>query len=219
MKYHVLIIEDDFALAKSLEILMSSAGIEDTRHFASASDFLDAFSGLQTLFQEPGCLLMDVRMPQMTGSELFHQLRAQNFVWPVIFMTGHGDLSMAVELIKAGAFDYLTKPFDPMALIQKIQAAVHSCTTRIAEQAFKTRHAKMLALLTPHESQVFLRILNNQTNREIAEDMHNSTRTIENHRATILKKMEASTALELAKLHERFLLLGGIEPFPGAKAL
>jgi two-component system response regulator FixJ len=218
MKYHVLMIEDDLALAKSLETLLRSAGVQDTRHFASAADFLHAFPSLQTLFQEPGCLLMDVRMPEMTGSELFHELRAQSFVWPVIFMTGHGDLSMAVELIKAGAFDYLTKPFDPMALIQKIQAAAHSCTARIAEQAFKTQHGKKLLLLTPHETQVFLRILNNQTNREIAEEMHNSTRTIENHRATILKKMESSTALELARLHERFLLLGGLEPFANAKA-
>lgn len=219
MKYYVLVIEDDLALAKSIAILLGSAGMQDTRHFASGADFLDAFAGLQAMFQEPGCLLMDVRMPHMTGSELFHQLRAQGFVWPVIFMTGHGDLSMAVELIKAGAFDYLTKPFDPMALIQKIQAAAHASTARIAEQNFKTEHGKKLLLLTPHEIQVFLRILNNQTNREIAEEMHNSTRTIENHRATILKKTESSTALELARLHERFLLLGGVEPFPGAKSL
>jgi len=218
MKYHVLIIEDDLALAKSLTTLMRSAGIQDTQHFPSAADFLDAFSSLQTLLQGPGCLLMDVRMPHMTGSELFHRLQAQSFVWPVIFMTGHGDLSMAVELIKAGAFDYLTKPFDPMALIQKIQAAAASSTSRIAEHAFKAQHGKKLLLLTPHEIQVFLRILNNQTNREIAEEMHNSTRTIENHRATILKKMESSTALELARLHERFLLLGGIEPFRDHKA-
>jgi two-component system response regulator FixJ len=218
MKHHVLIVEDDLALAKSLRTLLGSAGTQNTRHFASAADFLDALPGLQVL-QEPGCLLMDVRMPHMTGSELFHQLRGQGFVWPVIFMTGHGDLSMAVELIKAGAFDYLTKPFDPMALIQKIEAAAHSCAARIAEQTFKMQHGKKLLLLTPHETQVFLRILNNQTNREIAEDMHNSTRTIENHRATILKKMESSTALELARLHERFLLLGGIEPFPSAKPI
>jgi FixJ family two-component response regulator len=218
MKYHVFIIEDDAALAKSLDTLLASAGLQYIQIFESATGFLNAFRTVQPLFQEPGCLLLDIRMPDMTGAELFHHLKAQGFAWPVIFMTGHGDLSMAVELIKSGAFDYLTKPFDPMGLIQKIQAAALVSTTRIAEQRFKSQHASKLHLLTPHEVQVFLRILNNQTNREIAEQMQNSTRTIENHRATILKKMGATSALELAQRHERFVLLGGVEPFSSAKA-
>lgn len=212
MTHHVLIIEDDLALAKSIGILLSSAGMERIQHFSSATDFLEAYPDLQTTLKEPGCLLLDIRMPSMTGAELFHQLQSQGFVWPVIFMTGHGDLSMAVELIKRGAFDYLTKPFDPMELISKIKAAALACSSRIAEYNFKEQHDKKLHTLTPHEIQVFIRILNNKTNREIAEEMHNSIRTIENHRATILKKMGTSTALELARHHERFVLLGGIAP-------
>lgn len=214
MKHHVLIIEDDAALARSLITLLTSAGLEKIQHFACGSDFMDAYPSLGEIFQEPGCLLLDIRMPTMTGSELFHQLKDKEFAWPIIFMTGHGDLSMAVELIKAGAFDYLTKPFDPMGLIEKIKAAAHLSTARIAEQGFKVQHLKKLRSLTPHEIQVFLKILNNQTNRDIAEEMQNSMRTIENHRATILKKMTASTALELAQHHERFTLMGGISPFP-----
>ena len=213
MTHHVFIIEDDIALAKSLGILLSSAGMEKIQHFTSGADFLEAYSSLQTTLQEPGCLLLDIRMPSMSGAELFDRLQTQDFAWPVIFMTGHGDLSMAVELIKRGAYDYMTKPFDPMVLITKIQAAVLASTTRIAEHNFKEQHDKKLRSLTPHEIQVFLRILSNKTNREIAEEMHNSIRTIENHRATILKKMATTTALELARHHERFVLLGGSAPF------
>jgi len=216
MTHHVFIIEDDQALAKSIAALLSSAGMNKIQHFSSAADFLGSADALQTSLQEPGCLLLDIRMPHMTGVELFHRLESQGFVWPVIFMTGHGDLSMAVELLKCGAFDYLTKPYDPMGLIAKIQAAALASTSRIAEHKFKEQHDKKLRLLTPHEIQVFLRILSNKTNREIAEEMHNSIRTIENHRATILKKMGTSTALELARHHERFALLGGTAAFPSA---
>jgi len=213
MTSHVLIIEDDPALAKSIATLLQSAGMDKIQHFSSAASFLEASPDLQSIFQEPGCLLLDIRMPTMTGIELFHHLQAQGFAWPVIFMTGHGDLSMAVELIKHGAFDYLTKPFDPMGMITKVQTAALASSARITEHNFKEQHDKKLRMLTPHEVQVFLRILSNKTNREIAEEMHNSIRTIENHRATILKKMGTSTALELARHHERFLLLGGTAPF------
>ena len=199
MKYHVFIVEDDVALAKSLLTLLHSAGLEHVRHFDGAAPFLEAYDGLSEVLHAPGCLLLDIRMPHMSGSELFHQLQTRGFAWPVIFMTGHGDLAMAVELIKAGAFDYLTKPFDPMALIEKVKAAAHSSTARITDQDFKQQHLAKLRTLTPHEIQVFLKILNNQTNRDIAEEMQNSTRTIENHRAMILKKMAATTALELAQ--------------------
>jgi hypothetical protein len=212
MTHHVFIIEDDPALGKSIEILLSSAGMNKVRYFSSATEFLAVYPDLQATLEEPGCLLLDIRMPSMTGAELFPRLQAKGFVWPVIFMTGHGDLSMAVELIKGGAFDYLTKPFDPMVLISKIQSAVLESTSRLAEQAFKVQHDKKLRSLTPHEVQVFLKILSNKTNREIAEEMHNSIRTIENHRATILRKMGTSTALELARHHERFVLLGGAAP-------
>lgn len=216
MKNHILIVEDDPVLARSLIALLNSAGMEKIQHFSSCTDFLDAYPALLEVLHEPGCLLLDIRMPNMTGTELFHQLQAKDWAWPIIFMTGHGDLSMAIELMKAGAFDYLTKPFDPMALIAKIQAAAQLSTARILVQDFKEQHLNKLRSLTPHESQVFLKILNNQTNRDIAEEMQNSMRTIENHRANILKKMAASTALELAQHHERFTLLGGTPPFPKA---
>jgi two-component system response regulator DctR len=157
---------------------------------------------------------MDIRMPDMTGSELFGLMRSQGFPWPVIFMTGHGDLSMAVDLMKAGAFDYVTKPFDPMGLLEKVQAATQLSSSKVADQVFKREHLARLQSLTHHESLVYARILSNQTNREIAEVLENSVRTIETHRANILKKMGKSSALELAQMQERFTILGGVTPFP-----
>lgn len=214
MKAHIFVIEDDAELAQSLKVLLNSAGAQSVRCFESPTQFIKIYPDLSSTFQEPGCVLMDIRMPDMTGSELFALMQSQNFPWPVIFMTGHGDLSMAVTLMKAGAFDYVTKPFDPMRLLEKVQAAMQLSNSKVADQVFKREHLARLLSLTLHESQVFARILNNQTNREIAEVMENSVRTIETHRANILKKMGKSSALELAQIQERFKLLGGVTPFP-----
>ncbi|PUE11080.1 hypothetical protein B9Z51_01770 [Limnohabitans sp. T6-5] len=217
MSAHIFVIEDDVELAQSLKVLLTSAGVDSVRLFGSPLEFIKSYPSLTETLQEPGCVLLDMRMPDMTGSELFALMQSQNFPWPVIFMTGHGDLSMAVNLMKAGAFDYVTKPFDPMGLFEKVKAATQLSRVRITDQLFKREQLLKLNSLTHHESLVFARILNNQTNREIAEALENSVRTIETHRANILKKMGKSSALELAQLHERFTLLGGVTPFPMAQ--
>lgn len=203
----VFIVEDEVELAQSLQLLFRSAGIAHSRHFASCTDFLDALPALNAHFQQPGCLLLDIRLPGMTGTELFAKLQKTGFPWPVIFMTGHGDLQMAVELMQQGALDYVTKPFDPMLLISKIRKACEVSERRLADASFSQTHENKLTQLTAHELQVFERILDNMTNREIAEALNNSTRTIETHRASILKKMNVASALELAQQHERFKLL------------
>ena len=213
MKQQVMIVEDDDELANSLEVLLNSAGIADVLRFDSPAQFLSAYSSLTANLNDPGCLLLDIRLPDMSGPALYSHLRALEFPWPVIFMTGHGDLSMAVDLMKAGAFDYITKPFDPMGLIDRITAANLLSGTQNLDHLFKQAHREKLASLTPHESQVFVRILGNQTTREIAEAMKNSTRTIETHRANVLKKMAASSALEMAQEQEKFMLMGGTMPF------
>lgn len=214
MSSHIFVIEDDAELAQSLNVLLTSAGADSVRCFESPAQFIQSYPDLSGTLEEPGCVLMDIRMPGMTGPELFALMQSQNFPWPVIFMTGHGDLSMAVSLMKAGAFDYVTKPFDPMGLLEKVQAASKASNAKIADHVFKRLHLAKLQSLTPHESLVFSKILSNQTNREIAQMMENSVRTIETHRANILKKMGRSSALELAQIHERFTLMGGQTPFP-----
>lgn len=194
--------------------MLHSAGISDVLRFGSAAHFLSAYPNFSACIHQTGCLLLDIRLPEMSGSALYSHLQSLEFPWPVIFMTGHGDLSMAVDLIKAGAFDYVTKPFDPMGLVERIKAANRLCDSLILERRFKQAHKDKLASLTPHEAQVFVRVLGNQTTREIAEAMDNSTRTIETHRANVLKKMGASSALEMAQEQERFMLMGGVTPFP-----
>jgi two-component system response regulator DctR len=129
-------------------------------------------------------------------------------------MTGHGDLSMAVDLMKAGAFDYVTKPFDPMGLVEKINAAMARSQSQFLDFHFKRMQSEKLMSLTVHEREVFSRILKNKTTREIADFMGNSTRTIETHRANIFKKMAVNSALQMAQEHERFVLMGGETPFP-----
>lgn len=213
MKHQVMIIEDDDELAHSLSVLLDSAGMTDVIRFDSPAQFLLALPSLSEVMNEPGCMLLDIRLPDMSGAALYAHLQSLAFSWPVIFMTGHGDLSMAVGLMKAGAFDYVTKPFDPMGLIERIKAANMLSSTQLMDHRFKQDHKGKLASLTPHEIQVFTRILRNQTTREIAEAMENSTRTIETHRANLFKKMGASTALEMAQEQERFVRLGGVTPF------
>ena len=152
----------------------------------------------------------------MSGIELFNKLKEVSWPWPVIFMTGHGDLEMAVDLVKQGAFDFVTKPFAPMSLINKVQQALQASGDKVQIVKELQIHLQRLISLTRQEQQVLLAILSHKTNREIAEEMSNSTRTIETHRANILKKMGTASALELAQLHERFLLRGGTLPFPSA---
>jgi FixJ family two-component response regulator len=205
----LLIVEDDDELAHSLHDLFSAAGIPRIRRFKSPSQMMEVFLAVLADSDEPGCLLLDIRLPEMTGAALYAQLQSRGFLWPVIFMTGHGDLSMAVDLMKAGAFDYVTKPFDPMALIEKIKAATALSETQMGNHRFKRMHQEKLLSLTLHEKEVFSRILNNTTTREIADALKNSTRTIETHRANIFKKMAVNSALQMGQEHERFELMGG----------
>ena len=203
----VFIVEDDAELGQSLQLLFRSAGLPQSLLFSSALALMEALPELESRLQRPGCLLLDIRLPGMTGTELFTKLQQMDFAWPVLFMTGHGDLQMAVELMQQGALDYVTKPFDPMLLISKIKKACEVCEQRLADASFSAAHHSKLLQLTPHEHLVFDKILENLTNREIAEVLHNSTRTIETHRANILRKMEVGSALELAQRHERYRLI------------
>jgi two-component system response regulator DctR len=204
LEMQIYIVEDDAELGQSLQLLFRSAGLVNSRHFSSPTEFLDALPDLHEKLQHPGCLLLDIRLPEMTGTELFTKLKQVHFTWPVIFMTGHGDLQMAVDLMQQGAMDYVTKPFDPMVLITKLKKAGELCHYRLVNAAFSAEHRNKLMLLSGHEQQIFEKILNNMTNREIAEELKNSVRTIETHRANILKKMDVDSALELAQQHERY---------------
>lgn len=209
----IWIVEDDTALAESLQLLFGSAGLPACQHLPSGKACLDMVQVERLLEPQPGCVLLDIRLGDLSGTEVFAKLQALEWPWPVIFMTGHGDLQMAVDLLRQGAFDYVTKPCEPMLLVDKVTQALRVSHERIGQLREQRQHLERLNLLTKQEQLVFRSILSHKTNREIAEEMNNSTRTIETHRANILKKMETASALELAQVHERFLLRGGKLPF------
>ena len=207
-QHPIQLIEDDAALAQSLLMLLSASNFTCV-HYKSAEDFLASVKANSQALGLPTCVISDIRLPGMTGIEMMAKLKKEhpNCVWPVILITGHADVAMAVDAMHMGAFDFLAKPFDPFMLPKKLSAAIEKSQQLKAEQDFVQAYEHRLVSLSEQERKVFGMILENQTSREIAETLGNSTRTIEVHRAAIFKKMEAASILDLAKHHERYTLI------------
>jgi two-component system, LuxR family, response regulator FixJ len=190
----VFVVDDDSGVRSSIRILLKSVGIEATA-FASARDFLAAYDQSQ-----PGCLLLDIRMPGMSGMDLQLELNRMGAVLPVIFITGHGDVPMAVEAMQQGAFDFLQKPFRDQDLIQRIQRALeHDASHRAAlkqTDAVRTR----LASLTPREREVLDHLADGKQNKVIAAELGLSQRTVEIHRANVMAKMQARSIAQLVRM-------------------
>jgi len=207
-QHPIQLIEDDAALAQSLLMLLSAANFTCV-HYKSAEDFLASVKANSQALGLPTCVISDIRLPGMTGIEMMASLKKEhpNCVWPVILITGHADVAMAVDAMHMGAFDFLAKPFDPFMLPKKLSAAIEKSQQLKAGQDFVQTYEHRLTSLSEQERKIFGMILENQTSREIAETLGNSTRTIEVHRASIFKKMEAASILDLAKHHERYTLI------------
>src|SRR5579859_2056773 len=173
----VFVVDDDEGVRNSLRFLLKSVGLT-TRTLASASEFLEVYKPSQ-----PGCLVLDVRMPGMSGLELQQQLNLRGAVIPVIFVTGHGDIPMAVEAMQQGAFDFLQKPFRDQDLIDRIQRALErDAHNRTAlEQHAKIR--ERLESLTPREREVLTLMTRGKPNKVMAAELGVSQRTVEIHRA------------------------------------
>ena len=174
-----------------------------TAAYDSARAFLESY-----VDRQPGCLLLDVRMPGMNGLELQERLLDRSIDLPVIIVTGHGDVPMAVRAIKAGAFDFIEKPFDNQTLIGRIKAAVDEHLD--AENA-KTNRAVIearLATLSPREQEVLNIIVNGETNRVIGDELGISKRTVEFHRANIMRKLEARSLADLIRATRARRILG-----------
>ena len=188
----VYVVDDDEALRDSLRWLLESAGYRATT-FADAERFLSAF--------EPGlasCLLLDVRMPGLTGLELQEELNRRGQTLPIIFITGHGDVPMAVKAVKSGAFHFLEKPFSDAQLLQLIdQAAVRG--SMHDRQADRQCAAAKLARLTQREQEVLALVVSGRKNKQIAEELGISVKTVEAHRARAMEKMEVSSVAELVQ--------------------
>jgi two-component system response regulator TtrR len=209
----VYIVEDEESLGVSLKILLDASGFS-TKTFLSAHSFLKFCKEAPVVFNHPGCLVLDIRLPDMPGPEVFSRVRKdhQNSCLSTIFMTGHGDTEMAVNLMKLGAFDYLSKPFNPHSLIEKLEEAYKRSVLKCEDQQFINDFHAKLSQLSPHEKMVMKLMMEHMITKEIAETMLNSTRTVEVHRANVLKKMDCASAAELSQKNERYRLLSDFKP-------
>jgi two-component system response regulator FixJ len=186
------IVDDDAAVRQSLAFLLSSAGLA-VRLYESAPAFLDGLPELKS-----GCLITDMRMPGMTGLELLHALRAKACSLPAIVVTGHGDVPLAVEAMKAGAVDFIEKPFDQEAILAAVRAALERGSGCDGGEA--TAFAARLASLSERERQVLDGLIAGHPNKTIAHELGISPRTVEVYRANLMSKMMARSLSELIRM-------------------
>jgi two-component system, LuxR family, response regulator FixJ len=190
----VFIVDDDAAVRNSLRLLVKSVGLS-AAVFASAQELLASYDPHQ-----PGCLVLDVRMPGMSGLELQQQLNLRGAVIPVIFISGHGDIPMAVEAMQNGAFDFLQKPFRDQDLIDRIQRALEKDRENRATLGERTRIRERLDTLTPREREVLDLVTSGKANKVMAAELGLSQRTVEIHRARVMEKMGASSVAQLVRM-------------------
>src|SRR5215470_6572460 len=190
----VHVIDDDEAVRHSIEFLLRTAGLP-TRTYDSASAFLDA---LPTI--DPGCIITDVRMPGMSGIELLRRLGEMRVRMPVIVITGHGDVPLAVEAMKNGAFDFLEKPFADDLLLRSVRSALNRSQENAERDAECAEVEARLATLTNRERDVLEGLVAGKPNKIIAFDLAISPRTVEIYRANVMTKMEAASLSELVRM-------------------
>ncbi len=190
----VFVVDDDEAVRSALKLLLKSVGLTATA-LPTAQQFLDTYDPLQ-----PGCLVLDVRMPGMSGLELQQQLNLRGAVIPVIFITGHGDVPMAVEAMQQGAFDFLQKPFRDQDLIDRIQKALAKDKQNRAELGERSRNRERFESLTPREREVLALVASGKPNKVMAGDLGLSQRTVEIHRARVMEKMGVSSLAQLVRI-------------------
>lgn len=190
----VFVVDDDQAMRNSLKWLISSVGMR-VECFASADEFLHAHQPGRA-----GCLLLDVRMPGMSGLELQEVLGERGITVPVIIITGHGDVPMAVRAMKAGAIDFIEKPFNDELLLEAIRRALALDERLRGLHLERAEVADRLAQLTPREREVMDMVTDGKSNKEIAGDLGVSAKTVEAHRARVMEKMQAGSLAELVRM-------------------
>jgi two-component system, LuxR family, response regulator FixJ len=197
----VYVIDDDAAMRDSLNFLLAAAGFDVTM-FDTATKFLNVLPRLDF-----GCVVSDVRMPGIDGIELLKRMKALTSRFPIVIITGHGDVPLAVEAMKLGAVDFLEKPFEDDRLIAMIDAAIRQGDSAARDQAVTRDLAARIASLSPRERQVMDGLIAGLSNKLIARDYDISPRTIEVYRANVMTKMQANSLSELVRLAMRGGLL------------
>jgi len=190
----VFVVDDDKAVRRFLEGLITSVGLQVTS-CASAQEFFDAYEP-----SSKGCILLDIRMPGTSGLEMQKMLKEKNIDLPVIILTGHGDVQIAVHAMKAGAVDFIEKPFNNELLLDRIQRTVNENLRSSTSSVNPTHIAERLGLLTPRERQVLDLVVTGKTNKGVARQLWISERTVEIHRARVMEKMQAKSLAELVKM-------------------
>jgi FixJ family two-component response regulator len=198
----VFIIDDDASVCKSLSRLLRAAGYE-TETFTSAEQFLKREHGSGT-----GCIVLDVRMPGLSGVDLQDKLSKADYSMPIIFITGHGNIPMSVQAMKKGAVDFLTKPFDDDELLQAVENAIEKDRKARAERTEVYDIEKRVEMLTPREYEILRYVVIGMINKQIAMKLGIAEKTVKVHRGRIMKKLCADSVAELVRLAEK----AGIEP-------
>ena len=186
-----ILVDDDAAVRDALEELLSSVGIESIS-FSSAHEVLDA-----KLPDRPGCIVLDVRMPGQSGLDLQQLLAAEGIVTPVVFLSGHGDIAMTVQAMKAGAVDFLTKPVRDQTFLDAVSAAFAADVARRAASSVSRKNAALYETLTPREREVLRFVVGGAMNKQIAFDLGISEITVKLHRSNMMKKMNARSITHL----------------------
>ena len=197
MKEFVYIVDDDEAVRDSLKWLLEGNGYS-VKVFENAEQLLDTQAGQEHSLK--GCLILDVRMPGITGIELHDELLTKKINIPVIFITGHGSVTLAVKSMKKGAIDFLEKPFSEEEICKLVDGALKKDRESNDKKENNLKAQCLLAKLTPRENQVLERITAGRLNKQIADDLNISIKTVEAHRANIMTKVEARTVAELIKI-------------------
>ncbi|WP_275099639.1 response regulator transcription factor [Sedimenticola hydrogenitrophicus] len=190
----VFIVDDDREVREALQLLMESVGL-DVESFDSANAYLDQFDA-----SRPGCIILDVRMPGMSGMDLQNQLLEQPLCPPIIIITGHGDVPMAVRAVQAGAVDFIQKPFNDQALLDSVHRALEYDARQRGEASHLAEIKQKLSRLTPREREVLELVVQGLRNKLIAAELSVSQSTVEAHRAKVMDKMEAKTLSDLMRM-------------------
>jgi FixJ family two-component response regulator len=206
LKPRVFVIDDDASILKSLSRLLSSSGLE-AEIFESAEQFLE-----RKRYEGVGCIVLDVKMPGLSGTALQELLNETGLSMPVIFITGHGDIAMSVRAMKKGAVDFLTKPFDDELLLEAVKKAIETDWKAKAERMETGVFLHRLGQLTPRELEVLRYVISGMPNKMIAVKLKIAEKTIKTHRGHIMKKLAAGSVADLVRAASR----AGIEPLSGS---
>jgi two-component system, LuxR family, response regulator FixJ len=191
----IFVVDDDDGMRGALGTLLGTVGFK-TELFAGPREFLERFR-----IDAPGCLILDIRMPEMSGLEVQQRLNRAGAMLPVIFITGHGDIPMAVQAMKEGAFQFIQKPFRDQELLDHINHALQLDSDNRAALAHRADIKQRIETLTPREKQVFERVVAGEANKVMAIDLGLSERTVEIHRARVMEKMSARSVAHLVKMY------------------